>query len=338
MTRLVIDLQHPEAVLENLRRAAMARPEDLALHLVYSDALSDAGDPLGELIQRQCVDPETEIPEAMSRQVLGALHGHAVGWRIVRGFLREVRLKRTSPRELRQLVGRPEWDGVTALSFARGATVRTQRLPDLEIFDLISHPMCSGLREVTDLDDETLRRVADVSRSFDRLGVQLHPLRDGLFGPVMLWAKVLKLSHGNNSIEWMLGAGRPLLERVEALELADKGPDPLMLLHDAGERLTSIEAPHVSATRVGLRWRVILTPARFTEHSVYWDVPQLVAAVRAVAARLASLEIRMPDYGPAVLDRIRLAARDVDFNLVLTGPAAQLVSSLYTDADADSPF
>ena len=321
-----------------MRRAALERPDDVATHLIYADALMEVGDPLGELMHRQCLDPKAEAPYALVRRLLGRLSPYVESWRVVRGFLREVRVRRVTPRDFRRLIGRPEWDGVTALSFARGATVRTQRLPALEVFELISHPMCRGLRDVIDLDDETLRRVADVSRSFARLGVQLHSLRDGPFGPVMLWAKVLELSRGNNSIDWMLGSGRPLLERVEALKLTETGPEPLMLLHDAGERLTSIEAPHVSATRVGSRWRVSLTPARFTEQTVYWDVPRLVAAVRAVATRLASLEIQVPDYGPAVLDRIRLAARDVDFTLVLTGPAEQLVSGLYTEADADCPF
>ena len=183
-------------MLENLRRAAAERPDDVALHLVYSDALSEAGDPLGELIHRQCFDPQAEVPEELSRRLLGCLYGRVERFRIVRGFLREVRLGRVSPRETRRMIGAPEWVGVTALSFARGATVRTQRLPAVELFDLINHPACHGLREVTDLDDETLRRLADVSRTFDRLGVQLHPLRDGPFGPVKLRAKVLRLSHG----------------------------------------------------------------------------------------------------------------------------------------------
>lgn len=335
------DVAQVNGDLERLRRAALERPDDLATHLVYADALMEVGDPLGEVMRRQCADPAVEAPYDVARRLLGRLYPYVERWRVVRGFLREVRLRRVTPRNFRRAAGRPEWEGVTSISFARGRTVRTSRLPAPAVVDLLSHPVCRSVREVLDLDDETLRRLAGAPRSFERVSTNFFHWRRQPGDPIQLKVRMLEFTSDRqvtDAIGWLLADGRPLFDSVSELLLPDPGYLPLSLLPVAGPQLRRLDALQVHATRDGERWRVLLTPPWFPPGGLAWDLPVLEEAIRDAVPCSSSLEVQMPDYGPAVLDRVRLAARDLDFTLTLTGPAEPWLSGQGADGDADSPF
>lgn len=323
-----------------MRRVALERPDDVAAHLIYADALIEAGDSLGEVMQRQCLDPNAEAPYGLGRRLLGRLFPYVESWRIVRGFLREVRVRRVTPRNYRRATGRPEWEGVTSISFARSPASRTGRLPAREACELLVHPVCRLVREVLELDDETFRLLSDAERSFERVSVDILRWPTHLFNPLNFSIKGLELTCARRTVEavnWLLTVGRPLLDRVETLVLENGGYAPLWLLSVGDTRLARLESGPISATRDELGWRVRMTPPRFTGAGAYGDVRELLRAIEGASPVLSALEIHMPDYGPEVLERVRLAARGVAFTLVLTGRAEQLVEPVQPSAD-DIPF
>lgn len=308
--------------LEQLRQQALAHPADAAVLRVYADALLEAGDALGEFIHAQQRDPDAEVPYAVLRSLLGPLHGRTEHVEVLGGALRVVRLARVTPRELRRLTGRAEWEGVTTLSFARGPTARTRRLPALEAFGLLTHPVCRGLREVLDLDDETFRRLADCERSYERVGLLTEAnLAQPPVAPLNLRLRVLEVASApadqHRLGAWLLAGGRRLLGCALQLVVNVGGAQALRLLPEAGHSLARLEGPDFVATREGGRWAVVLRPpAHEFEGSLQAGV--LGEAISAAAGALASLEVHAVDRGWSLSPLREAGSRVERFSLVVS--------------------
>ena len=124
-----------------------------ALH-VLADALQEAGDPRGELIELQCVEQPTA---AQRRRIEALLKAHTAEWlgpladvvargSVVfrRGFLRELGLKQKGASKAKQLRGRAEWATVERLDVSMW--------PDAATLELLGDPALKNLRIVEGLN------------------------------------------------------------------------------------------------------------------------------------------------------------------------------------------
>jgi uncharacterized protein (TIGR02996 family) len=126
-------------VLDQLLAAVHAAPDDDAPRRVYADALTERGDPQGELITLQCLATrdaaqqarEAELIAAYGTKWLGALAPVIANARFERGFLAGCWVIKDDMRLLRSLVGHPLWSTVREL---RGSAL------------VGLHPVMRGLR------------------------------------------------------------------------------------------------------------------------------------------------------------------------------------------------
>lgn len=157
--------------LGSLLSAVYAAPDDVQARLVYADALSDVGDPRGELIALQC-RRTTAKPSARERALL-AKHGAA--WsgqlakildlsrsRFERGFLSAAWIKKGPRPAILKTAGDPVWSTVEELSFDEevggvvvksGPVVRGARVPAAA---LLLHANMRSLRTVRGIDGDVL--------------------------------------------------------------------------------------------------------------------------------------------------------------------------------------
>jgi uncharacterized protein (TIGR02996 family) len=157
--------------LAGLLEAVHADPDDLETRLVYADALSEAGDPRGELIALQC--RRGDAPASERELELLAEHGAAWLGRLEpildpahtvfeRGFLSRARVKKVPRPKLLRAAGDPTWATVTELEFddavrgvvlKHGPVVRGARVPTAAV---LLHPIMRALREVRGIDGDVL--------------------------------------------------------------------------------------------------------------------------------------------------------------------------------------
>jgi uncharacterized protein (TIGR02996 family) len=152
-----------------LLAAVHADPDDLAVRLVYADALSELDDPRGEFIALQC---RGGADDARERELLDA---HRDAWlgklaaildpaktEFANGFLSIAAVKKVQRPKLLAAAGNPMWSTVTRIDFDAdiggiamkwGALVRGARVPAAAI--LLS-PVTRALREVTGIDGDVL--------------------------------------------------------------------------------------------------------------------------------------------------------------------------------------
>ena len=317
------------AIVESLREAVLARPGDVETLLVYADALTEAGDPMGEIIHRQQLDPTYVTPDGIGKKQLGVLAKHLKHYRVVNGFLRAVTLNRLPPLQLKKLIGRPEWATVESLSFSRGLRPATQRLASAETVELITHPACASLKEVLDLDDGTTRRLAGLNRHFERVGLIEVPHISGRPVTDTRWSVGTLEVSMYSPVNWLGGPGRPLLDGVRKLKLHRGDCAALELVGVLSPRLERIEAPGLLATRTGERWTAKLTPLFKNANEGHYGVAGLVGGIALAVPFLEHLEIRIPDHGPETVRRIREAAEGVSLDLVSEGHGAYLSSHFY---------
>lgn len=138
--------------IDELFREVWQRPDDIELRLVLADALLEAGDPRGELIQLQR-NPEADHERRAMRLLqrygltwLGSLRGAVVPVSYELGFLASCIAVDGSAG------GRDEW-----------ATVHTVEL-DVSLLDFLFHPVMRSLRRVAGVEDEHLEPLLRASQ------------------------------------------------------------------------------------------------------------------------------------------------------------------------------
>jgi uncharacterized protein (TIGR02996 family) len=138
--------------IDELFREVWQRPDDVELRLVLADALLEAGDPRGELIQLQHnpqADHERRAMRLLQRHGLtwlGSLRGAVVPVSYELGFLASCIAIDAGAG------GRDEW-----------ATVLTVEL-DVSLIDFLFHPVMRSLRRVAGVEDEHLEPLLRASR------------------------------------------------------------------------------------------------------------------------------------------------------------------------------
>ena len=153
---------------DTLFAAVYAEPDSDAPRAVLGDALLADGDPRGEFIQLQLARRRSKPSEARMRELLRA---HAASWtgglghpgrcRFRRGFVAWVELAAMpSDEEL----DNPAWCTVEALQIGGPA-------PAPELARVLAHPHCRGVRELSNVDLDSLRELVG-DRELERLSAR----------------------------------------------------------------------------------------------------------------------------------------------------------------------
>jgi hypothetical protein len=323
--RLARAAPRPEA-LQRLRQLALGQPGDAAAHLVYADALLEAGVAEGELIARMCAGLES-APLPMIERLLGRLRASAEDWTIERGFLRSVGLRRITPTEFTRLTGRHEWEGVTSVRISRGASQRP--LGASQVTGLLTHPVMRMLRAVEGIDQPTFLALCAHPLSLDRLGVtdnlmwRSPPMPEPRLRvrhlSLRLWSSVSEIN------EWLMGAGSPLISELESVHVEGFHDEDLdWLAVTVAPRLTRVTGRTTSATRDEDRWSVTLDPCRGISEGeeVRWALRDLPRQIARCAPFTSRLVLRLPGVGEEWLEPIRRAALVVPTTFESTGTLA----------------
>ena len=225
------------ADLAALLAAVRSNPDDIAMRLVYADALSDAGDPRGELIVLQCRSPGSERERELLAEHRDAWLGKLAPildpehTRFANGFLTDARVQRVARPKLSKVVGDPMWSTVAQLDFdstvggivmKTGPVVRGPKVPAAAI---VLSPIMRALRSVRGIDGDVLVTLcrdgnALPIRSIDAI---MYPLleRDA----IDVWRVA---DEPRTAIE--LGAGLPALRRLTLRGYPCDQPDLRWLL------------------------------------------------------------------------------------------------------------
>ena len=143
-------------MLEAMKAAVLADPDDLLTLQVYADALLELGDPLGEVVRAAAHHPFPRVAHASEHFIAGKLASSLIDLTLERAVMTAVTLRRLTPRGFARITGRKEWHSVRSIHFERGKTAKTQVLPVNEVVGLLTHPVMSSLREVTGFDQAVL--------------------------------------------------------------------------------------------------------------------------------------------------------------------------------------
>lgn len=307
--------------LTRLRRLAVDAPDDEAAHLVYADALLEAGDPRGDVIVQQCRDPDWFPSEAQLAHLAGPLYPHAEAFGVKRGMLRTLAQRRRTPTQLRRLVGRPAWDSIEALEFSLGRSGRP--LPTAPVVDLVTHPVCRRLRSLYGLHVAHLCALRCWPRTLDVVFASMEgegPPGDLDATPTRLRIHelvVLGAWEGVEPVAWLMTGGRPLLDGVEALVLLGEGFQVLELIADAPAGLARVSSDCATGVRGRDGWDLTLVPAPMPSlfHFASGDDFLFAAGelVRRLHGRVASLCVAGMDLGLEVASGMRTLGVPVRF-------------------------
>ena len=247
-------------MLASLLAAVQANPDDLAARLVYADALSDAGDPRGELIALQCRGANDLASRAREAELVAA---HRDAWlgklapilepsptELVNGFLTNARVKRVPRPKLTKLVGDPMWSTVAQLEFdanvggivmKHGPVVRGPKVPAAAI---MLAPVMRVLRSVRGIDGDVFLTLCRDGKALpiESIDAITYPLLERDASDVWRVAdeprSAIELARGlpalrrlslhgypcdRPDLRWLLGS--PLAGRLEVLQLDNFGGD-----------------------------------------------------------------------------------------------------------------
>jgi uncharacterized protein (TIGR02996 family) len=197
----------PDVVdLETLLEAVYAEPASDEARLVYADALMDAGNAHGELIQLQLL-PERS-PDQI-RRVRTLIDTHAADWlgpihkviasngEFERGFLTGATLEARSAVSVRAALGDPRWQ-----------TVQRVALPSSGVPNVVSvlrHPVCNGITAVVDARSETLRELGDALPNLETLELVAEPWEWGMPPPEgeARWAALQSVTLPDEALPWL---------------------------------------------------------------------------------------------------------------------------------------
>lgn len=326
----------PMTPLEALRQAAIERPDDESVHLVYADALLEAGDPLGELIVAQCRDPHRIPNEEEFARAAGPLYRAGAAFGVRRGILRTILLKRVTPTQLRRLVGKPAWEPVFAIEFGRGRCARAW--PTQPLVDLVTHPVCRRLSELYFLHLEGLVRLLPIDRRFELVHVDVN---DETQYPELAETSVqLKIRElvidcawpTDRPLHWLLGPGSRVLEAAESLALSSHGFDVVELIPNAPPSLVRLSSEKVIATRSATGWDLVLVPHEVGATAVWLPSAEAVVdvvdgVVRWLGDCVSSVTVRGANLGVAAASGLR--SLDVPVDIRWEGPP---VDAMYEHA------
>lgn len=323
-------------VLSALRARVLGHPEDLDALRVYADGLLEAGDQLGAYLARVLqadagtVDPPPEVAD----RLLGRLESAVEAWTFEFGLLRRVRLRALSAREFRQLVGLPEWEGVTHLAVTTQRRRRRVTPGAAWVLPIVQHEVCRHLRELDGIGFDTFTALGDVERTFDRLRVVDVPTWEvsTRLARSCLTVRHLELERDGAEtlhavLGWLKTWGRAVFDRVEHLSLRAFELDPAQAIDRAGARLREVTTPTWRALREERGWafdfhgydglRVT------TREQLDWYVRWCVHHVRAMAPLATSIAVTLPVNASEELQQLREAAGGVELRVTEVPPVAE---------------
>ncbi|MCB9675699.1 MAG: TIGR02996 domain-containing protein [Alphaproteobacteria bacterium] len=155
------------ASIEALRDAVLDAPDDLGARMVWADALSELGDPRGELVLLQLEDAAGELDRSRRIRMNALLKAHEADWlgpvdavfaktgRVwERGFLVRGNVRPKSREVAESAVGHPAW------RLIRSVDLTNQQGTGWRGVELVAQPATTALREVRGiLDSQELRRI-----------------------------------------------------------------------------------------------------------------------------------------------------------------------------------
>jgi uncharacterized protein (TIGR02996 family) len=218
--------------LSELLAAVHANPDDLEARLVYADALSEAGDPRGEFIVRQCDEGAPVSASHLPASWLGPLAmildpEISSFWR---GFLDSASLKANlNPGDLAALAGDPHWATVRSLSLDHTED------PDVrqEALAILVHPVMRALGWLNRIDSRLLVSLCEHHEPLPIRSIfaataplfvrDFDPSRPAFENPRglpmlrRLW--LMKDGYGLEDVEWLLRC--TLVGRLERLTLTN---------------------------------------------------------------------------------------------------------------------
>lgn len=295
--------------LRSVRQHALERPGDVNAHLVFSDALLELGDDLGELIAAGLREPEPDVADPLRRRIFGRLFDHADG-SIERGFLRAVELHPMRRRDFRRLIGIEEWEGVTTLLLPPRER-RRRPLPAADVLALINHPACRMLEEVSGIELSTFLGLCGQARRIRRVALSRLPtwsIHEPL-DQVPLRIGCLALRDWEDPplpfLSWLVTYGRPIFDQLEELEVASTLFDPTIVLRAARSPLCRVASPHCVAERRGAKWHLHLVDP------LEWIVP----LVERLAPFASSMRLEWSG-SPESEDAVRRAAGEIPIEVI----------------------
>lgn len=165
--------------LAALRQIAVERPDDVGAHLVFADALSDRGYPLGEFIVAQSQRPRLDVPEHIAVALTGALFETTSYLGVRLGILRGVAMQHVAPSRFRRFIGYPALDAVEWIDLRRWPSAL--QLLGADVAEFLRHPVLSRLTSVDGLSREALAELAPHALKMKSIAIDDDP--DGFVAP-----------------------------------------------------------------------------------------------------------------------------------------------------------
>lgn len=209
-------------MIEAMRAAVLANPDDVTLRQVLIDALLEVGDPMGEIMRASASDEFPHLGRPDELVLAGRLRPALHDFSVYRAALVAVTLKRLTPREYRRITGRPEWASVRSIHFGRGTYAPTQTLPVQEVATLVTHPVMTSLRELTGFDLEVLREIGTrpPALHLETLHVRCNEAHHFPREPLTSLTHVTRMTLENCQFEHFIGlVNSPLMSQLRVLEL-----------------------------------------------------------------------------------------------------------------------
>lgn len=310
-----------------LRGRVLDDPDDLEALRVFGDALMEAGDELGFHIAESLSGDEPPLSPELQTRLLGRLGSAVAACDVRHGFLRHVSLSSVNAKQLRGLIGRAEWEGVTSVSLGLRRRPRGAANAGGLVLPLLRHPVCRHVRAVEQLGFEAFMALCETELRYERLhlvdlpywGINT-PLRRGTLS-VRNLALDGRGGDLGSVLPWLKTWGRAVYDRVEVLVLgAEYGTSLEAVLDAPGASLRQIAAVDGTATREASGWHFGLTLRlpRNQVHSANFVLPR----VQALAERIEHLQplasrftVRAPEAPLELLEGLTVAAagRPIEF-------------------------
>jgi uncharacterized protein (TIGR02996 family) len=294
--------------MDGLLERVLAAPHDAALREVWADALTEQGDPRGELIALQVAARGHALTVAQDRRARTLLAKHAIAWLgplagvlmhkkglvFDRGLLKSAQVQVKSVPAFEAAIGHPSWSALERLWFC------DRFAWDARSVALLTHPVMGSLREVTCVGVETvLPGLMALERPLPwtslvalhdeyRVEALTHPLTRTDFAAALPDLAKLTLAGATPA---MAALAFPIAQRLEVLGVTPSAPIDDEVLDRAArlKRLKVFEVrPHFFAIQGESRAHLVL---RFT---------------RAADGRFSRLELAVQGFRGPVAPRLDL--------------------------------
>lgn len=315
----VSEAEHALRMIEALRAAVIADPDNLTAAQVLADALLERGDPeglrlvnsLNELFPRAATDEDAAV--------LGRLAPLISEATVYRNLLWSVELRRMTPTLFKRITGYAEWAPVRSLRFGRGSMESTQRLPAPQVAALVAHPVMNQLRRIDGFDIGGFNELASVTRRLpiEEIHVACHEgqLLHVQSMPCLSKLKWLSLARcERQTVETLIRS--PLMQQLKVLHIelldANSATQTFNQLMKRAARLDAFTIGAFTGVREANGWSISMVANWYTT-----DLEYLQLALDRAGRTIGKLTLTTPPLAEGFRELLCETARDHEWELEL---------------------